>query len=366
MDEKQDTSESLKEVLKKFEIIRGTLDDCCVRTRELIEQCLAEENIRFQSIQARVKSVQKLEAKYTNPNKNYARLEDITDLAGIRIITYYSDEVDAVASVIEREFDVDKHNSHDRRSEDPSKFGYHAINLVCKHSKKRLKNVEYKRFQNIAFEIQITSILRHTWAEIEHDWYDMRDSTTFEIKRRFSRLDALLELAEAEFLDLRKKRDDLLKSVSVRMEANISETPIDLVSLSFICKHDALIAEIDKEIVKLRNGELVSDGLDRYARYVLEIIKHTKISSIAELLTSLKEYRFQVLEFVKKIEEISDRPKDGRAFQTGICLGYLGFLLIAKESGAEGLKAFCEKASGVKDWVRHGVHDFAYDLIKDT
>lgn len=60
-------------------------------------------------------------------------LEDITDLAGIRIITYFADQVDLIASFVEEEFEVDRSNSVDKRELiDPEKFGYLSLHYVVK------------------------------------------------------------------------------------------------------------------------------------------------------------------------------------------------------------------------------------------
>jgi putative GTP pyrophosphokinase len=45
-----------------------------------------------------------------NPDK-YPSIADLTDLLGVRIITYFPDQVDDAAAIIEREFDVDYENS---------------------------------------------------------------------------------------------------------------------------------------------------------------------------------------------------------------------------------------------------------------
>src|SRR5260370_11120562 len=166
--------------LAGFEAKEDMLAAFCGRTKSLIEASLEEANIRYQSVQFRVKTKKKLETKYLDPKKNYKALSDITDLAGLRVITYYEDDVDRVAEVINREFRVDPEDSMDKRNTDPDRFGYNALNYVCEHLEKRKTDVEYKKFGGVRFEIQVTSILRHAWSENRCDLYLEADASRSE------------------------------------------------------------------------------------------------------------------------------------------------------------------------------------------
>jgi putative GTP pyrophosphokinase len=95
---------SLDAVLSEFDSVSGSLDDLCQGTHSLIEKLLLAEKIQVHSVQKRVKSRDKLSTKYRDSTKGYLGLSDITDLVGLRIITYYQDEVDAVADLLKREF----------------------------------------------------------------------------------------------------------------------------------------------------------------------------------------------------------------------------------------------------------------------
>src|SRR5262249_19177482 len=138
------------------------------------------------------------------------------------------------------EFAIDNENSVDKRDAEPDRFGYSALNFVCGHLPKRLADVEYKKFSGIRCEIQVTSILRHAWAEIEHEWYDLKNTYPKNVKRRFYRITALLELAESEFLDIRKKRSEYQRSVALRVEAKVPDLPLDGVSLKSLIEKDPL------------------------------------------------------------------------------------------------------------------------------
>src|SRR5260370_29567843 len=243
----------VKDVLKEFDSKKPALNALGETTKNLIDQILRDAKIQFQSLHVRVKSREKLRAKYLHPQKQYRQLADITDQVALRIVTYYEDEVDRVADIVKKEFTIDRRNSLDKRETVPNRFGYYALNYVCRYLRARTSHVEYRNFANVWFEIQITSILRHAWAEIEHPWYDLKGAFPDNIKRRFARMAALLEIAEEEFLSLRKLQSDYRQSVDIQAEANVSDLAVDAVSLKTFIARDPLRAEMDRQITAIRH-----------------------------------------------------------------------------------------------------------------
>src|SRR6266704_1233578 len=122
----EDAKHTVEAVLSEFDSKEGMLGALCVKTKSLIEASLEDARIPYQSVQVRVKSKKKLAEKYMDPKKDYCRLEDITDLAGLRVITYYEDDVDRAAKVIEREFLVDREISVKKRAPKPDRLGNSA------------------------------------------------------------------------------------------------------------------------------------------------------------------------------------------------------------------------------------------------
>jgi len=82
--------------------------------RELIESLIKKEGVPAQ-IASRTKSVQSFKEKVERKNKEGRPYDDpinqITDVVGIRIITYYLRGVDIIGNLIKREFEVDEKNS---------------------------------------------------------------------------------------------------------------------------------------------------------------------------------------------------------------------------------------------------------------
>jgi hypothetical protein len=87
------------ELIEEYKRRLGDYDAFTKCVESLLKTLLREASIRPHSINGRVKDSQSLEAKIKRPSKNYASLNQITDICGIRIITYFSEEVDLVAKL---------------------------------------------------------------------------------------------------------------------------------------------------------------------------------------------------------------------------------------------------------------------------
>lgn len=296
----EDSKQPLEAVLSEFDSKENMLGALCAKTKSLLEASLEDAGIPYQSVQVRVKSKKKLAEKYMDSKKDYRRLEDVTDLAGLRVITYYEDDVDRVAKVIEREFMIDRGNSVDKRDTEPDRFGYNALNYVCAHLPKRVSDVEYKKFAGVRCEIQITSILRHAWSEMEHEWYDLKDAYPGKVKRRFYRIAALLELAESEFLDIRNSRTQYERSVAVRVEANVLDLPIDAVSLRSFIEQEPIVGHIDGSLIRIigRGQETKLD--DAWIERRASSLKLLGFTKLQDLRDSLEQFENAIPEYVDR------------------------------------------------------------------
>jgi len=211
---------SIEVVLAEFDHKAKHFSDLCITTKSLVERILNEKEIAIHSVQARVKDREKLGRKYSSADKEYRNLGEMPDIVGFRIITYYADQIDKVKNIILEEFTM-LGQPDDKRIAGAREFGYSALHIDCNYLQARLERTEYKRFQGARFEIQITTVLGHAWAEIHHGWYDAKPTPPQDDERRFFRLAAVLELADQEFVRIRQDRDNRQKLTSIRSDAEL-------------------------------------------------------------------------------------------------------------------------------------------------
>lgn len=170
-----------------------------------IKQSLANNEVEVTAVEGRIKQRKSLTGKLVRKGHKYHSLDDITDLVGFRIITLYSDDVDRVASYIEKMFEVDWNESIDKRKmHGMNSFGYNSLHYICRIPKSLYQDETYPELNDIRFEVQMRSTLQHVWAAMEHDLgYKSEIETPPEYTRMFGRLAGMLELADEEFSRIR-------------------------------------------------------------------------------------------------------------------------------------------------------------------
>ncbi|MDT8319146.1 MAG: RelA/SpoT domain-containing protein [Xanthomonadales bacterium] len=155
-----------KKLLQEFREQIAHYEEFSLTVVKLLDSLLQDTGYKYQ-ITHRVKQLANLEEKLARKmaeGKIYKALSDIEDLAGIRVIFYLeSDKNQFINSMLE-EISGDLKLEYNRKAS-----GYEAAHIIAGLGPRRLDLSEYRKFEALKCEIQVTSILYHAWAEIEHD-----------------------------------------------------------------------------------------------------------------------------------------------------------------------------------------------------
>jgi putative GTP pyrophosphokinase len=253
------TSVSSTELVDQFKSKRPGYERFGKKLEPLLVELLERKGIRVQDVTHRVKDPEHLREKIERPGKSYGSLEAVTDLLGVRIITFFLDDVNEVADLVEREFIVDHNRSANRGDEDTQQFGYRSVHKIVSLPPRRTGLGEWADFDGLFCEIQIRSILGHAWAEIEHDLgYKAGTGVPSDVRRRFARLSALLELADDEFLRL---RDDIYEYARDARESVVErprETPVNTVTLAAFLNSDPTVRHLVQQFSEIFETEPTS------------------------------------------------------------------------------------------------------------
>lgn len=167
---------------------------------QILKSIMKSEKISFIDVPYRIKTKDSCVGKLKKKS-HYQSFEDMTDIAGLRIITLVESDLEKVSKIIAENFNVHQEDSGDKSDLlGADKFGYRSIHFVCDIGQEREKFPESALFKGLCFEIQIRTALSHAWAEIEHDrGYKLGGELPAHLKRRFNLLSGLLESADLEF-----------------------------------------------------------------------------------------------------------------------------------------------------------------------
>lgn len=329
------------EILGDYDRKRHLYLDLSATLSQLLQRLLSDQGIVLHTVTARCKDRSSLEGKLSRPGKSYSNLNEVTDIAGIRLTTYFADDVDRVAEVLERELSIDRSASVDKRIQsDPDRFGYQSLHYIAQLSPERTQLREYQRFDALRFEIQIRSVLQHAWAEIEHDLgYKSALGIPAEVKRRFARVASLLELADSEFTAIRSQLSSYEQALPSKIASDPSTALIDLPALILLVGTDVEIRRLDSDVCNAGGGTLEEANPDQLGSMV-DRLRFFGISTVGELRATASQHRNLVGKFAEYWLE-----KDLGEVNRGIGLFYLCYVLAWKSKDRELIEKYLNSSN---------------------
>lgn len=321
---------NIDQIINEYQELSKVFSSLEQVTNGLISTLISNNNIQVHSITGRTKTESSLLGKISRPEKNYKTITELTDIVGIRITTYFSDHVDLISQIISSEFLIDDENSIDKRKAiDPDRFGYMSLHLVAEHSTTRTQLPEYDKFKNIKFEIQIRTILQHAWAEIEHDiGYKSKAQVPHLLRRRFSRLSGLLELADEEFFGIRNEIQGYKNELNTTISESPSKVYLDLDSIESLINSDETILQLELEMSKVFKCQLSETNRARLSSLLsyINILNITTVEELKKSYTQVQPYIHKFLEYW--LEYPNGEERTFTRVNKGISLLYLAYITL--------------------------------------
>ena len=254
----------------------------------LLRTCLDKNHVIVSGLETRIKSEQSLAGKLELKGYKYHSLEDVTDVLGARIITFYSDEVDIISALAEKLFEIDWDNSVDKRKMlEIDRFGYLSLHYVCRIPEVLYKDPEMPQLNQIRFELQMRSTLQHVWANMYHDiGYKSDMEIPVEYQRNMTRLAGMLELADEQFSHIRKEINGYRRTVqSMVANGKLDEVPLNGDTFRSFLKLKPFKNLADK-IAAINQGEVYEDNLMPYYNVLL----HMNMKTIGDIVRMCNKY----------------------------------------------------------------------------
>lgn len=237
-----------------------------------IKDTLLENNTLYSllkmPISVRVKDIESLVNKAFYRKKSYKDpYNDITDKVGLRIVVLLSDDIKNICDVIVSNpnwrFSEDR-NFEDEREENPNIFTYQSVHYV-------LTNLYEFRYKNVLIpsgitcEVQIRTLLQHSYSELTHDTiYKSKISTEPIIHRKIARSMALIEATDELFCDVTNQ---------INIKAQIITSYMDLLTTYYI---DILKQKNLNTQINFKVDDLNISILDQY----INVLQETQLNRL--------------------------------------------------------------------------------------
>ncbi len=184
---------------------------------DLVTALLDDAGINYLSVVGRPKSVASFATKAHREAAGQPVFADpltqITDVVGVRVITYLRRDVAAVAGLLHDTLTVLDDRDMGRETASEGRFGYASRHLLVEREDDR------------SAQIQVRTVLQHAWAEFEHAMRykgAIPDEQAPELDRRFTLAAGLLELADREFSAI---HEALRRTGTLRQIGGVDDDP---------------------------------------------------------------------------------------------------------------------------------------------
>lgn len=283
--------EDYREQLPKYRLLQQVV-------MEKLGELVKKSGIELNSMESRIKTEASLAGKLERKGRKYDSLTDITDIFGARIITFYNEDVDRIASMAEILFDIDWANSIDKRKmHQYDSFGYNSLHYICKIPKQLFYDEKHPELNEIPFELQMRTALQHVWSAIQHDiGYKNDIEIPVEYHRNLSRLAGMLELADNEFSRIRTDISDYRRRIEHLMkDGKLEEISLDGDSFrSYIDMQP--FNKLNKQIAAITKAELLPSSPMSYFPLLREMGMKT-LADIEQLISENFDDAYQLALF---------------------------------------------------------------------
>jgi len=183
----------------------------CREVVYILQKELKNAGIKYSGTTYRVKTLESIIEKAFRKTCEHP-FEEITDIAGIRLVHLYRDDFEAIEKILQSAFEiVEKVDTIEEQGVD--RFGYSAVHFQLKLGKKS-SGARYDDLKNYICELQVRTVLQDAWALISHHLvYKHELDIPSQLRRNLNAMAGSLESADTLFVGIKDERDVYLKNL---------------------------------------------------------------------------------------------------------------------------------------------------------
>ena len=348
-----------QELLTQYKNLLPVYEQMATVIPRKLKAIFSEAGIVIAALEHRVKEEASLAGKLRLKGAKYPDIFAITDILGLRVITFYTDDVDKVASVLERWFEIDWENSIDKRKvHEIDSFGYLSLHYICRIPTSFYSDPEHPEINNIRFEVQMRTVLQHAWANMNHDTgYKSGVEIPGVYLRNLSRLAGMLELVDDEFSRIRRELSDYRRQVQKLVSSGrLSDVELDGDSFRSFLQMGPFDA-LTQRIASINQAEIQPMDLSNFLSVFKFMGFHT-LGDVAALLKDYSDAAYQIACFQMGITDL-DILSSSVAPQN-LCTAFI----VKNGGGRAGLKRMLDMLNGASEG-NDFMADYLMGLTKD-
>lgn len=159
------TEQQLADLRRSYEDRLSKHRDFAARLEQLLHGLLDNAVAEIYEISTRCKDVESFLDKAIRKGFDQP-LHQVRDQIGARVVVLFEADVDEVVSLLQRHMSIPVTSIDDKRR--GSIVAYEAVHLVTTIGSQRFFLPEWEPYRGLLFEIQVRSLLSHTWSEVSH------------------------------------------------------------------------------------------------------------------------------------------------------------------------------------------------------
>lgn len=265
----------MKNLESNYNSKAGLYQNLVEQTVQQLKFLLKKDDIKLGfAIESRVKDLDSIKDKCNRYDLLINDVSEINDIAGIRLVTLFRDEIPKIEILIESNFKIIRKENTEGRLED-NQFGYGSIHYEVIPPDEWFNLPTLNNLKNLKIEVQVRTAAQHIWAATSHILqYKREEDIPLPLRRTINRTAALLETVDLEFERVKAERLKFLSSLS----SMTNDVKLNVDTLKYVMQ-ETIPLKLQTE--------------DGGHSHLLEDLKNLGIESVEQLKALLKNPRLK-------------------------------------------------------------------------
>lgn len=269
-----------REILDPYKLC---VDEIMVKFNHLIDEYnKRDEYSPIEQVQGRVKSISSIIDKSYKKNVPLEKIEqEIDDIAGIRIICQFVEDIYTVVELIRNRKDMRVKEEKDYINH-MKKSGYRSYHIIVYYTVETLKG-----HKEVQAEIQIRTLAMNFWSTIEHSLqYKYQRDIPLDIRKRLSKSADAIIVLDQEMSAIRNEIVEAQSSFSSKASM-VADVLTNIHNLSEFISEDA-VNKIQEEFFDIYKAQGIEE-LNEFNNKLDEIAERFQAQSVS----SINDFKFK-------------------------------------------------------------------------